>query len=167
MKIDAAVLRAPDGAYAIEQVELADPGPDQVVVRIVGAGMCHTDVLPRAGGIVAPPIVTGHEGSGVVEAVGSAVTRVQPGDHVVLSFDSCGQCAPCRDGVPAYCETFLFRNLTGRNLDGSTGITDSNGQPVLGRWFGQSSFASHCLATERNVVKVDPSLPLDLLGPLG
>ena len=167
MKIDAAVLRAPDGAYAIEQVELADPGPDQVVVRIVGAGMCHTDVLPRAGGIVAPPIVTGHEGSGVVEAVGSAVTRVQPGDHVVLSFDSCGQCGPCRDGVPAYCETFLFRNLTGRNLDGSTGITDSNGQPVLGRWFGQSSFASHCLATERNVVKVDPSLPLELLGPLG
>ena len=167
MQIQAAVLRDAAGAYAIEDVELAEPAHGEVRVRIVGAGMCHTDVLPRAGAMVAPPIITGHEGSGVVEAVGEGVTRVQPGDHVVLSFDSCGQCGPCRAGEPAYCDTFLFRNLTGRRLDGSTSITDGSGAQICARWFGQSSFATHCLATERNVVKVDPSLPLELLGPLG
>ncbi|HAP77312.1 MAG TPA: alcohol dehydrogenase, partial [Acidimicrobiaceae bacterium] len=77
MQTQAAVLRDATGAYAIETVELADPGPGEVRVRVVGAGMCHTDVLPRAG-IVAPPIVTGHEGAGVVDAVGEGVTRVQP-----------------------------------------------------------------------------------------
>ena len=167
MRIEAAVLRDPMGAYEIEEVELADPGPGEVRVRVVGAGMCHTDVLPRAGGMAAPPIVTGHEGSGVVEAIGAGVTSVVPGDHVVLSFDSCGTCRPCTAGAPAYCDTFLPRNLSGVRLDGSTSLTDAQGRPVAARWFGQSSFATHCLATERNVVKVDPSLPLELLGPLG
>lgn len=89
MQIDAAVLRDAAGPYSIERVELADPGPDEVLVRVVGAGMCHTDVLPRSRMVAPPPIVTGHEGAGVVEAVGSAVTTVAVGDHVVLSFDSC------------------------------------------------------------------------------
>ncbi|MBI4935469.1 MAG: NAD(P)-dependent alcohol dehydrogenase [Actinobacteria bacterium] len=167
MQIDAAVLRDATGAYTIERVELAAPAPDEVLVRIVGAGMCHTDVLPRVSPIAAPPIVTGHEGAGVVEAVGAAVTTVAVGDHVVLSFDSCGTCVPCTTGQPAYCDTFFLRNLTGRHLDGSSGITDAQGQPIASRWFGQSSFATHCLATERNVVVVDPSLPLELMGPLG
>lgn len=168
MQIQAAVLRDSAGEYAIESVTLADPAADEVLVRIVGAGMCHTDVLPRApGGMSPPPIITGHEGSGVVEAIGVAVTGIAVGDHVVLSFDSCGACATCLAGQPAYCDTFLFRNLTGRNLDGSTGVTDAQGQPVLSRWFGQSSFATHCMATARNVVVVDKALPLELLGPLG
>lgn len=166
MQIEAAVLRAADGAYAIEPVTLADPGPHEVLVRVVGAGMCHTDVLPRAG-IVAPPVITGHEGAGVVEAVGSAVTRVAVGDHVVLSFDSCGECENCVAGVPAYCDQFMFRNLTGRNVDFSTCVTDADGHDVSARWFGQSSFATHCIATERNVVVVDRSLPLEVMGPLG
>jgi len=167
VQIDAAVLRDAAGAYTIETVDLAGPAANEVLVRIVGAGMCHTDVLPRAGGLAAPPIITGHEGAGIVEAVGGDVTTVQVGDHVVLSFDSCGECANCRSGARAYCDSFLFRNLTGRNLDGSTGVTDSSGQPVLARWFGQSSFATHCIATERNVVVVDKSLPLEIMGPLG
>jgi aryl-alcohol dehydrogenase len=166
--IEAAVLREPDGEYSIEPVELAAPREDEVLVRIVGAGMCHTDVLPRApGSFSPPPIVTGHEGSGVVEAVGAAVRRVEVGDHVVLSFDSCRECPTCRSGQPAYCETFLLRNLSGRNVDGSTGITDREGQAVASRWFGQSSIATHCIASERNAVVVDRSLPLELLGPLG
>ena len=137
-------------------------------MRIVGAGMCHTDVLPRAPGFVAaPPIVTGHEGAGVVEAVGDAVTALAVGDHVVLSFDSCGECANCRTGQPAYCDSFLARNLLGRELDGSETAHDAAGEPVAARWFGQSSFATHAIATERNAVKVDPALPLELLGPLG
>ncbi|MEZ5217294.1 MAG: alcohol dehydrogenase catalytic domain-containing protein [Ilumatobacteraceae bacterium] len=74
--------------------------------------MCHTDVLPRAEGSFAPPpIITGHEGSGVVEAIGDEDTSLAVGDHVVLSFDSCGSCANCVAGVPAYCDTFVFRNL--------------------------------------------------------
>jgi aryl-alcohol dehydrogenase len=168
MEITAAVLRAPDGRYALEPVELADPAPDEVLVRIVGAGMCHTDVLPRGEGTLSPPpIITGHEGAGVVEAVGSAVTRLAVGDHVVLSFDSCGACGRCVAGQPASCETFLVRNLLGRRVDFSTAVTDRDGAEVLSRWFGQSSFATHCLATERNAVRVDPSLPLETLGPLG
>lgn len=170
MDIQAAVLRAAEGAYAIEDVSLREPGPGELRVRIVGAGMCHTDVLPRAPGMLAtPPIITGHEGSGVVEAVGPGVEAggLSVGDHVVLSFDSCRACANCIAGHPAYCDTFFFRNLSGYDLDGTTPVTDGDGNPVAARWFGQSSFATHCLATPRNAVKVDADLPLELLGPLG
>lgn len=168
MQIQAAVLRDGAGPYTIETVELADPGPGEILVRIVGAGMCHTDVLPRAPETFAPPpIIPGHEGAGVVEAIGEGVDDIAVGDHVVLSFDSCGICSNCRNGQPAYCETFIFRNLTGRSLDGSTPVRDAQGAEVAARWFGQSSFATHCIATARNAVVVDKSLPLEKLGPLG
>ena len=167
MEITAAVLRSADGQYTLETAELDDPGPGELLVRIVAAGMCHTDVLPRAEGSMSPPpIVTGHEGAGVVEAVGPGVDTVAVGDHVVLSFDSCGECRNCRDGFPCYCDTFLVRNLFGRRLDGTTGLT-AGGTEVASRWFGQSSFATHAIASVRNAVVVDTSLPLELLGPLG
>jgi aryl-alcohol dehydrogenase len=168
MRVTAAVLRERDQPYSLEQLDLADPGPGEVLVRIAGAGMCHTDVLPRIAEIGLPlPMVCGHEGSGTVEAVGAGVTAVAPGDHVVLSFDSCGGCRNCRTGHPAYCETFMARNLSGYRLDGTTPLVGVDGEAVAGSWFGQSSFASHSLAGERNVVKVDDDLPLELLGPLG
>jgi len=164
----AAVLRAGDTPYSIENVELRALRSNEVLVRIVGAGMCHTDVLPRSAGFpAAPPIILGHEGSGVIEQVGADVTALVVGDHVVLSFDSCGKCANCHADQPAYCDEFMLRNLFGRELDGTATATDAGGQPIGGRWFGQSSFASHAIATERNAVKVDRSLPLELLGPLG
>ncbi len=168
MKATAAVLRGADQPYAIEEIDLRDLRAHEVLVRIVAAGMCHTDVLPRVPGfIAAPPIVAGHEGAGVVEAVGGDVTRVSAGDHVVLSFDSCGACANCNAGQPAYCDTFIVRNLFGRELDGTSTATDASGAPVAARWFGQSSFASHAITTERNTVVVDKALPLEKLGPLG
>lgn len=168
MQITAAVLRSADGPYVLEQVELADPAPDEVLVRIVGTGMCHTDVIPRGEGTRSPPpIITGHEGAGVVEAIGADVTSIAVGDHVVLSFDSCGSCDRCLAGQPASCETMLLRNLLGRRVDFTTGATDAGGAEVASRWFGQSSFATHALATERNTVAVDPTLPLEKLGPLG
>ncbi len=168
MKITAAVLRDPEGRHELEQLELADPRADEVLVRIVATGMCHTDVMPRAPiSFSPPPIVVGHEGAGIVEAVGADVEGVEVGDHVVLSFDSCGECAACLAGRPPYCETMLMRNLTGRRLDFSTGATDVSGAEVASRWFGQSSFASHAIATARNVVVVDRDAPLELLGPLG
>lgn len=168
MRIKAAVLRKADGPYRLEDVELADPGPGEVRVRIVSAGMCHTDLLPRVPDFMAaPPIITGHEGAGVVEALGDGVGDLALGDHVVLSFDSCRSCANCVSGHPAYCDTFFPRNLTGLDLSGGSAVRDVDGQPVASRWFGQSSFATHSLVAARNVVKVDPSLPLELLGPLG
>jgi aryl-alcohol dehydrogenase len=164
--ISAAVLRAADAPYAIEQVQLNDPGPGEVLVKIAGAGLCHTDLLGRSG-LVGLPVILGHEGAGVIEAVGPGVNGLAPGDHVVLTFDSCGTCTNCLAAHPAYCAEFFPRNLTGVAVDGSTPAADLDGRPVAARWFGQSSLASHAIATGRNVVRVDPGLPLELLGPLG
>lgn len=166
MDITAAVLRDAEGRHELEEVELADPGPGELLVRVVGTGMCHTDVVPR-GMPMLLPIIAGHEGAGVVEAVGQDVTGVAVGDHVVLTFDSCGECVSCRGGEPAYCEQFMTRNLTGRDPAWGTRVSDADGGEIASRWFAQSSFATHCLATERNTVVVDPDLPLELLGPLG
>ena len=168
MRVNAAVLRGHDEPYSLEELEMAEPGPRDVLVRIAGAGMCHTDVLPRVPQLGLPlPMVCGHEGAGVVERVGADVTAVSAGDHVVLSFDSCGTCSNCRSGHPAYCSTFMARNLSGYRIDGTSPLTGANGEAVAGAWFGQSSFATHSLASERNIVKVDNRLPLELLGPLG
>jgi aryl-alcohol dehydrogenase len=168
MRIKAAVLRASDAPYVIEDVELAEPGPGEIRVRIVGAGVCHTDLLPRMPGFMAaPPIITGHEGSGVVDGLGPGVGGLAPGDHVVLSYDSCRECVNCRTANTAYCDTFFPRNMTGLALDGSTPVRDAEGKPVAARWFAQSSFATHALVPAGNAVKVGSELPLELLGPLG
>ncbi|GAA2214845.1 NAD(P)-dependent alcohol dehydrogenase [Nonomuraea monospora] len=167
MRIQAAVLRDTAKPFAVEDVHLHDPGPGEALVRVAGAGLCHTDVVFRAFPQLPMPMIFGHEGSGVVEAVGPGTSRVKPGDHVVMSFDSCGWCVQCVTGAPAYCAEFMTRNLSGTRVDGSSGATDLAGAPVAARWFGQSSLATHAVATERNLVVVDPSLPLDLLGPLG
>jgi len=168
MEITAAVLRSKTGPYELEKVELADPQPHEVLVRIVAAGMCHTDLIPRSDfSFAPPPIITGHEGAGVVVATGSAVTSVAAGDHVVLSFDSCGQCERCLAGHPAYCETMTYMNMSGRRLDQTTGVTDAANEEVSSRFFGQSSFGTYAVSTERNTVKVDPSIPLEKLAPLG
>ncbi|MET7402560.1 NAD(P)-dependent alcohol dehydrogenase [Dactylosporangium sp. NPDC005572] len=163
----AAVLRDRAAAYSVEQVTLADLGPNEVLVRIVGAGMCHTDLVPRTMGLAPLPIILGHEGSGVVVETGSEVSVLAPGDHVVLSFASCGTCTSCGVDQPAYCDLFMPLNMTGRRLDGNSAAVDEAGQPIGNRWFGQSSFASHVIADARSAVKVDPDLPLELLGPLG
>lgn len=166
MDITAAVLRDAEGRHELESVTLTEPGPGEVLVKVVGVGMCHTDVVPRGmPGLL--PIIAGHEGAGIVEAVGDGVSDVTVGDHVVLTFDSCGTCISCQGGEPAYCETFMVRNLTGRDPAWGTRVTDTEGNEIASRWFAQSSFATHCLANVRNTVVVDPELPLELLGPLG
>ncbi|MDT2007453.1 NAD(P)-dependent alcohol dehydrogenase [Rhodococcus opacus] len=168
MRIEAAVLRHHDAPFEIETVELADPTGGQLRVRIAGVGFCHTDVLPRDPQFLAqPPIVVGHEGAGIVEAVGAGVTGITAGDHVLLSFDSCGVCENCLTGHPAYCFAFFARNLSGRGVNGAGPVTDLHGGAVASRWFGQSSLATHAIVDARNVVVVDKNLPLHLLGPLG
>ncbi|UIX29173.1 NAD(P)-dependent alcohol dehydrogenase [Streptomyces sp. GQFP] len=164
----AAVLRAKDGPHAVEEVTLDAPGEDQIVVRIAAAGFCHSDVLPRAAEFpVGPPVITGHEGAGVVEWRGSDVSGIEVGDHVVLSFASCATCQECAGRHPAYCETFTERNLFGRSAAGGSGATDAAGEPVMARWFGQSSFATKAVVDANNAVVVDRDLPLDVLAPLG
>ncbi|MBN9739138.1 MULTISPECIES: NAD(P)-dependent alcohol dehydrogenase [unclassified Pseudonocardia] len=167
MQIEAAVLRSYDRPFVLEQVELPEPGPGQVVVEIAGTGFCHTDVLPRTPGFMAaPPLIAGHEGAGVVTAIGEHAA-VPVGTPVLLSYDSCATCETCLDGHPAYCRQFFRLNMTGRGAKGSPIVRDRGGEAVASRWFGQSSFATHVLAGPRNVVPVAEDLPLHLFGPLG
>ena len=168
MQIEAAVVREEGGPFEIETVEIDDPRADEVMVRVVGAGICHTDIGVRDQDYPTPlPAVLGHEGSGVVERVGDDVTVVEPGDRVVMSFDHDGTCPSCRDGHPAYCESFFERNFGGGRPSDGTSPLSADGEALSGHFFGQSSFATHALATERNVVPVDDDVPLELLGPLG
>lgn len=168
MRIQAAVLRERGGAFKLEDIDLAEPGPGEVLVKIAGTGFCHTDVLPRTSGFMAePPLILGHEGSGVVAAVGPGVSDVTVGTPVVLSFDHCGTCSSCSEGHPAYCRSFWGRNMVGRSRSGATRAHDVGGASVGAHWFGQSSFATHALVACRNVVPVPDDLPNELLGPLG
>jgi aryl-alcohol dehydrogenase len=100
--------------------------------------MCHTDLLYRMFPELAMPMIFGHEGSGAVEAVGPGVTRVKPGDHVIMSYDSCGWCAQCLTDFPSYCDEFMARNVTGMRGDGTTNASAPAGGPIAARWFGQS-----------------------------
>jgi aryl-alcohol dehydrogenase len=164
----AAVVESAGAGFTFSDVELADPRPDEVLVRIVAAGVCHTDLGVAGGHLPFPlPGVLGHEGAGVVEATGSAVTRVRPGDQVLLSFTSCGTCANCRDGHPAYCATWLPLNLIGGTRADGSATLSRDGENLGGHFFGQSSFARHALVDERSLVKVPADAPLDLLAPLG
>jgi aryl-alcohol dehydrogenase len=168
MRVQSVVLRERGGPFKVEDVDLADPGPDEVLVEIAGTGFCHTDLLPRDHGFMAePPLILGHEGSGVVIATGEAVVDVAVGDSVVLSFDHCGACTACGDGHPAYCRSFWGRNMVGRSRAGDQRVHDIAGTPIGAHWFGQSSFASHAVVAARNVVPVPNDVPLELLGPLG
>ncbi|WP_030674990.1 NAD(P)-dependent alcohol dehydrogenase [Streptomyces cellulosae] len=164
----AAVVESGGAPFTLSDVELDEPGPHEAVVRMVATGLCHTDLGVAGGGLPFPlPGVLGHEGAGVVETVGSAVTGVVPGDHVVLSFTSCGDCRNCRGGHPAYCAGWLPLNLIGgRRADGTSTIS-RDGEPLGGHFFGQSSFAERALVDERSLVKVDPEVPLESIAPLG
>jgi aryl-alcohol dehydrogenase len=168
MKIRAAVVREKSGPFSIEEIDLDEPREDEVLVRMVGAGICGTDLGARDGHlpIPPPPSVFGHEGAGVVERVGRRVTRVKPGDPVVMAWNSCGTCVACRSGNDAYCADFFPLNFGGARSDGSTTLR-KGGQVIHGSFFGQSSFADFALAVERNVVKVSEEVPLEILGPLG
>ncbi|WP_280248163.1 NAD(P)-dependent alcohol dehydrogenase [Nocardia abscessus] len=167
MKTTAAVLKSANAPLEIEEVEVGELRPDEVLVRIVGVGVCHTDLgVISSPGPGQTPIVLGHEGSGVIERVGSAVSDVAVGDPVVLSYAHCGRCDNCETGIPQYCRQFVELNLVGARVDGSTPLS-KDGSPILGAFFGQSSWARHAVVSERNVVKVSADLPLELLGPLG
>ncbi|MFG3321266.1 NAD(P)-dependent alcohol dehydrogenase [Streptomyces sp. NPDC048171] len=169
MRYRAAVLRSYEKPFAVEEVTLDEaPAADEVLVRIAGCGLCRTDLAVRHSAGRSPlPAVLGHEGAGVVVETGDAVTGLHPGDHVVLSFDSCGHCRNCLRAAPAYCDSFATLNLHGGRPGNAGRFTDTAGAVLAPRWFGQSSFAEYAAVPARNAVRVDPALPLHLLGPLG
>ncbi|MBB5157199.1 NAD(P)-dependent alcohol dehydrogenase [Saccharopolyspora phatthalungensis] len=162
---------AQDAMFSLEEVELDELRPDEVRVRLVATGVCHTDLSAASGVIPCPvPGVLGHEGAGVVEEIGSRVTTVSPGDHVLLTFTSCGQCPACRGGHPAHCRDHLRLNLlSGRRADGSATVRH-RGRELSAHFFGQSSFAREALVDERSVVVLPPATTADelaVLAPLG
>jgi aryl-alcohol dehydrogenase len=167
MRIKAALSSSAEAPFEIAEVELDEPRPDEVLVELAAVGICHTDLTMKALWPDAmSPIVLGHEGAGVVAAVGRDVTGVGPGDHVLLSYRSCGSCRECAAGHRTYCHDFRTLNALGSRPDGSTTMRRGD-SPVYGSFFGQSSFASHVLAYESNLVVVGDRVDLRVAAPLG
>jgi aryl-alcohol dehydrogenase len=166
MRITAAVVPERSAPFVIDTLELCEPRRDEVLVRIVASGMCHTDLHGRDGYFrtMPYPAVFGHEGAGVIEAVGSEVRKVAPGDPVIISFPWCGTCTNCRRNMPAHCLLSSQLKMSGTRPDGST-LLRKNGAPVYGAFFQQSSFATYAIANERFVVKIRADAPLDRVGP--
>ena len=169
VEVTVAVLREAGAPLKLERATLAAPRADEVRVRVVATGVCHTDMVVRDQLFPTPlPIILGHEGAGIVEAVGASVTTVAPGDHVVMTYMSCGLCLPCETGHPAHCSHMHPLNFGGGRMDGSTATCScGDGAAIHDHFFGQSSFSTYVVASERNVVKVSREAPLELLGPLG
>jgi len=167
MKIEAALAFEANGPLTLKQVDLEEPGPGDILVRVVATGLCHTDLTVLANPQLPWPAIFGHEGAGVVEKVGAGVTKVAAGDHVVMTTASCGKCPKCLTGNPSYCVDFRAINMSGGYKPDGTCTHKHEGKPVFARFLGQSSFASHLLTGERSVVKVDQNLPLEVLAPFG
>ncbi|MBB2199145.1 alcohol dehydrogenase catalytic domain-containing protein [Gluconacetobacter sp. 1c LMG 22058] len=167
MKIRAAVLcemgkpapYAQSRPLSIETLDLAAPGPEEVLVRIKAVGLCHSDLSVINASRPRPmPMVLGHEAAGVVAEVGSAVTGFAAGDHVVMTFTpSCGHCPTCAGGRPAMCEPGGIANAAGSLIDGAIRLS-WNGKPVH-HHLGVSGFADHAVVSPDSLVKIDPDLP--------
>lgn len=173
MRITAAVMQKADGTLTrrrieLEEVELDDPYDDEVLIRITSCGVCGTDKGAIHGLEPFPtPGVLGHEGAGIVERVGRDVKSIGPGDRVMIGFPFCGECRTCRRGEMRYCEKGQALSFSGHRLDGSGGMRRLNGEPLAGRFFQQSSWATHTLALERQLARVPDGIDLDLCGPYG
>lgn len=167
MKSVAAVARALKAPFTIESIDLPEPQDDEVLVKVVSAGICHADISCKDGIIPSPfPILLGHEGAGVVEKVGKRVTKLAPGDHVVMCVDACGTCPECLKGEPAYCFNVLPLNFC-TQAERNRKAAGADGSSIILKYFGQSSFAQYALSYERNSIKVRKDIPLRILGPLG
>jgi aryl-alcohol dehydrogenase len=165
--ITAALVESEGAEFTLQELELDDPRPDEVVVKIEAAGICHTDLTVRDGGLPTPlPAVLGHEGAGVVEGVGSAVEGLAEGDRVGLSFNYCGVCPSCAAGKPFYCYEFGPRNFGASRPDGTTAIS-RNGEALHSHFFGQSAFATHAVVPRNSVIKVSSEIPFSVLAPFG
>jgi aryl-alcohol dehydrogenase len=167
VNVTAAVAREGREHFSIEELQLSEPGPCDILVRLVGVGLCHTDVKALKGMMRVPkPIVLGHEGAGIVQRTGARVAKVKPGDHVVLTYDSCGTCRACSVGNPAYCEQTNALNFYDIRAS-EPGFFCKGTERIHGHFFGQSSFSNYAIARERNTIRVHNDAPLEILGVLG
>jgi aryl-alcohol dehydrogenase len=163
----AAVVEEAGGPFVLQEVQLDDLLPGEVLIELRASGICHTDLGARAGAYPTPlPCVLGHEGAGIVCALGSAVSGLSVGDRVAMSYASCGECEKCRAGRPMYCVEFFGRNFLAQRPDGSTALA-RGGRPLHSQFFGQSSFATHAICHHRSVVAIDAEIPFELLAPFG
>jgi aryl-alcohol dehydrogenase len=162
-KATAAVIHEPNGQFTFETIELDDLRQDEILVRIEASGVCHTDV--SAQGLTPLPAVLGHEGTGLVEAVGSGVRRVVPGDRVIISYPFCGTCQHCMEGRAYICEHSFHLNFGGARLDGSKTITLKD-QAISSAFFQQSSFSTHSITLERDVVPIRGNHPSEMLAAI-
>jgi len=167
MKIHAAVLHQPHTRFVIEELTLDDPHQGEVLVRIAASGVCHSDYHMVSGATRHPmPVVPGHEGAGVVEAVGPGVTRVQPGDHIVLNWaPDCGHCFYCLRGKPNLCETFVEPIWAGTMLDGTPRL-HRNGQPVF-HFSALATFAEYAVVPQESCVPIRRDVPLKVAALVG
>ncbi|MGI9272623.1 MAG: NAD(P)-dependent alcohol dehydrogenase [Woeseiaceae bacterium] len=169
LDIRAAIATASDAPFAVTAVKLKAPAANEIRVRIVATSICHTDLMTKGKALCAFPIVLGHEGVGVVDALGRDVSGFDIGDHVILSYDSCGNCPQCDIAKPSYCDNHGSLNFAGTRPSGekthrSSGSDEAD---IFGSFFQQSSFATYALSHTSNTIKVDKSLPLATLAPLG
>ena len=169
MEITAAVVGAKGSDFELSKVLLDEPGSEEVLVKIVATGICHTDMVARDFIMGSPnfPVILGHEGAGIIEKIGEDVHHLKVGDHVVLTYGYCGECEICRSGTPAYCYEFFQRNFSGARVDGTHSHHDHNDNPINDNFFSQSSFATYSIAHKNNVIAVPKDAPLEILGPLG
>jgi Zn-dependent alcohol dehydrogenase len=167
MRTRAAVLWERGRPLSVEEVELAPPGAGEVLVEVKAAGVCHSDLHPaRDDWPIRTPIVLGHEGAGIVREVGSGVTRLQPGDHVVLCWaPACGACPYCLDGRAVLCDRLDRTTYRNRLPSGGTKLR-ARGQD-LAHFLGTACFAEHAVVPEEGAVAVPNDVPFDALATVG
>lgn len=166
--IIAAVTECKGADFKIQSLKIRQPQADEVLVKVIATGMCHTDLIIRDQYYPVPlPAVLGHEGAGIIEAIGPQVKHLAVGDHVVLSYGYCGVCSQCLAGNLTYCEEFFARNFSGADQHGCHAICTHDHVGVNDHFFAQSSFANYSISRESNAVKVPKDAPIELLGPLG
>ncbi len=162
-----AVLREKGHGVSLEELELESARPNEALVEIHASGICGTDLhylnLERP---LPYPLVCGHEGAGVVRAIGSGVRHVKTGDHVALSMASCQVCASCLSGQPFYCDHTFSLNFSFKRIDGTTPAR-LRGEPVNTHFFGQSSFATYAVVNATSLIPIPENFDFHLAGPLG
>lgn len=167
MKVKAAVFYEPGVPFQIEELDLAEPRQGEVLVKMAAAGVCHSDWHLMTGATKhAAPVVPGHEGAGIVAAVGAGVTRVTPGDHVALNWaPNCGACFYCLHDRPSLCDTYVGPIWAGTMMDGTTRLS-KDGEPVY-HFSALACFADHTVVPEQCCVKLSKDVPFAVAALIG
>lgn len=167
MTVKAAVVNGEGRQFEIEDVELDAMRSDEVIVRMVASGICHSDEAIRGGAVPGFPfpVILGHEGAGVVEAVGEQVKGFQKGDQVLIAYNVCKTCPSCLAGHPSSCSHWAELNLGGKRPDGTTTFHKKDGTPVTSL-YTESSFSTYSITNQNNLVKVGKDVDLRYIAPL-